>query len=138
MIGDWRNNQEDARVLKLAHILSMIKVHLLSGYDVVLPYLVTDSTHVEKFAAVSAECHADFKELLLNTEKEVAVRKLLQRGSWGEEGLPPVTQEHTERIEGLYDLMITEFEKRPNMRALKYQEDDIEATYSNFLQMIVK
>jgi len=62
----------------------------------------------------------------------------LQRGSWGEEGLPPVTQEHTERIEGLYDLMITEFEKRPNMRALKYQEDDIEATYSNFLQMIVK
>jgi predicted kinase len=137
MIGDWRNNEEDARTLKFALIISMIKTHLLSGHDVVLPYLVTDSTHTEKFEALATELDAKFIEIILTTEKDVAVRRLLKRGVWGEEGSKQLTEEDIPRIERLYDLMMAESKKRKNMKSLLYLEDDIDATYRKFLSLVL-
>ncbi len=136
MIGDWRSNEEAARKLKLAHITSMIKVHLLAGHDVILPYLVTDNTHVEKFEALAAEFQADFIEIILSTDKETAVKRLLDRGAWGEEGSKQLTEVDVPRIERLYDLMINESRKRENIKMLPFVEDDIDFTYNNFLSIV--
>jgi predicted kinase len=135
MIGDWRNNEEAARTLKFAHITSMIKTHLLTGHDVILPYLVTDSTHAKKFEALAAEFDADFIEIILSTDKETAVRRLLKRGVWGEEGSKQLNGEDVPRIERLYDLMIAESEKRKNMKILPFVEDDIDGTYLAFINL---
>lgn len=136
MIGDWRNNEEAARTLKFAHITSMIKTHLLAGYDVVLPYLVTDSTHAEKFEALAAEFGANFIEIILSTDKGTAVKQLLKRGVWGEEGSKQLTEEDIPRIERLYDLMIAESKKRASVKVLPFVKDDIDVTYSTFLSLV--
>lgn len=138
MIGNWRNFEIKARELKLAHIISMAKIHLKSGYDVILPYLVTDSTHVEKFETLATESNSRFIEVILTTEKETAVRRLLQRGVWGEAGSKQLTKNDVPRIEGLYELMLSESEKRPRMKKLSYIEDNIDETYNNFLNLLTE
>ena len=49
--------------------------------------------------------NAIFCEIYLKTKKEHAVARLMKRGSWGEAGLPPLTQEDMPRIIELYEHM---------------------------------
>ena len=79
---------------------------------------------------------ADFIEIILSTDRGTAVKRLLKRGVWGEEGSKQLTEEDVPRIERLYDLMIAESKKRENMKILPFVEDDIVLTYSTFLSLI--
>jgi len=39
----------------------------------------------------------------LDLDREEAIARLLKRGAWGEEGLPPLTEADQSRIEKKYD-----------------------------------
>lgn len=136
MIGAWRQNELEARKLKLAQIQGMVELALSAGNNVILPYLVTDATHVEIFEKIAERHNANFYEVILAVEKEDAVARLLERGRWGEEGSKQLTEEDTPRIEGLYDLMMLELRKRPNVVSIQAMKGDIDTTYSDFLDAV--
>lgn len=49
MIGQWRNNEDEARRLVFEHTKSIASNHLQVGYDVIIPYLLNDVTDSASF-----------------------------------------------------------------------------------------
>jgi hypothetical protein len=80
--------------------------------------------------------HPDFIEILLSVDKEEATRRLLKRGSWGEAGLPPITESDRPRIEALYEKMMTAVGKREATIRIQSKEGETDRTYSDFISAI--
>jgi len=136
MMGCWRQHEPEARKLKLEHIKALMRTHLEAGHDVLLPYLVTDASHVNEFESIAKECEAEFHEIALLVEKGEAADRLLERGRWGEAGSKQLTEEDRPNIENLYDMMVTEIEKRPNMIKIPVEKGNVGKTYTKFIQAI--
>jgi predicted kinase len=135
MIGCWRQNEIEARKIKLDQIESMIKTHLKSGYDVILPYLITDSSHVDIFRDIAEKFDVEFYDIFLYTDKKTSVKRLLKRGVWGEKGSKKLTEDDRPRIESLYNLMITELDKRNDVLKIQVKEDDIGGTWNQVVSL---
>jgi predicted kinase len=128
-MGNWLAEEDTARQLTFNIIKSMIKTHLASGHDVIVPYLLVRPHEAADFEQIAAEQGADFYEFLLEISKEESVQRTLVRGTWGDEaGAPPVTNTDIPIIEGLYDQMITALEQRPNTRHID-STNDVDKTY---------
>ena len=136
-LGQWRENISEAIECKQALVTTLVESHLKRGHDVVLPYLLRDSMDAERFEALAHACEADFYEVTLSIEKEEAIERLFKRGTWGEEGLPPLTEADRPRAEKLYDSMMEAVSTRPNMIYIECEEDDIEGTYSQINNSIM-
>lgn len=136
MFGDWRNNQTEAVNLRFKHLVSMIKTHLVTGHDVILPYLVRDESEVQIFADLAKESGYVFHEILLFTTEDEAINRLLERGRWGEEGSKRLTEADLPTMKSLYNLMMTETSKRPNTIKIEVNKGDILGTYQRLLQVI--
>ncbi len=132
MIGSWRRCEIQARALKFSLITAMIEVHLKSGNNVVLPYLVSDVAHVEIFEDLARKCGASFKEAILWVDIDEATKRLLERGKWGEAGSKLLTADDIPRIHSLYDSVISGLEKRPLQKKIIAEKNDIEETYQDF------
>lgn len=137
MFGDWRNNQVEAVNLRLRHVVVMIKTHLETGHDVIIPYLVRDESEVQIFADLAKESGSTFYEILLFATRDEAVARLLERGRWGEEGSKILTENDIPTMKSLYDLMMFKTDKRPNTIKVEVEKDDISGTYQRLLQVIV-
>ena len=135
-IGDWLAHEEEARRLVFAATKSMLAVYLGAGHDVVLPYLVTNSKDVDEFEQIASDYNTDFYEFVLHTDRPKAIARLLKRGTWGEAGLPPLTDEELPVIEELMTKMESELIKRPGMIKIDIKEDDPEDTYTRLLDYI--
>jgi hypothetical protein len=127
---------EEAVACSLSLTAAMAAAHLKSGHDVILPFLLRDASHAAHYEDVAHVAGADFLEITLSVEKPDAVRRLLKRGTWGEEGLPPLTQEDIPKIERLYDDMVEAMGLRPNMIHIRSKENDIEGTYKDFMAAV--
>ncbi len=135
-IGDWIDHEDDARDLIFALTKSMLATTLQGGHDTVLPYLVTNASHVAEFEQIAREHNADFYEFYLATHKDHAVQRLLNRGTWGEAGLPPLAKEDLPQINELYDRMERTLEKRPNQIHIQIKEGSPIETYQEALKHI--
>lgn len=136
MIGGWRNYEMEARELKLSLMIAMLNEYLSSNQSAILPYLVTDATHVEIFENIARDYGAKFHEVILRVEKNDAVAYLLERGRWGEEGSKQLSLADVPRIQSLYDLMTAAADKRPNMIEIPLIRGDVESTYHYFLEAV--
>ena len=136
MFGDWRNNQTEAVDLRLDHVVSMIKTHLTTGHDVILPYLVRDESEVQIFADLAKESGYAFHEILLFTTEDEAVSRLLERGRWGEEGSKQITEADIPTMKSLYSLMVAETNKRQDTVKIEVKRGDIVGTYQRLLEVI--
>lgn len=135
MLGKWKEHWDEAAKLKIALSKVITTSHLQSGYDVVIPFLLTDPKDAEDFEKIAEQTKADFFEIMLHVPKEEAIARLLKRGSWGEEGSSPFTQEDVPKIESLYDRMEqATLKKRERTINIYPQEGDIETTYQDFLK----
>jgi predicted kinase len=132
-IGDWFAHDDEARELVFALIKAMLRVYLASGHDVVLPYLVTDVEEVQEFELLASELGAEFYEVVLHNDRHEAIARLLKRGTWGEVGQPPLTNQDLPIIEGLMTKMEEELEKRPNIIKIDIKEGDPNDTYSRLM-----
>ncbi len=128
-LGQWRSHIKEAVESKFSLTACMATTHLRVGYDVILPFLLGNESHAEMYENLATEAGADFFEFYIYDKKDEAIKRLLARGSWGETGLPPITQEDLPRIERLYEEMIEAVAKRPNMITIESTEGDIEGTY---------
>jgi predicted kinase len=138
MLGQWRQNIQEAVRCKLQLSESMVRTHLCSGYDVVLPFLLTDAKHAETYEYIARDVGADFFEIMLLVNKEEAMGRLLKRGRWGEEGLPALTEHDIPKIEKLYDDMMTATSERTHTINIYPKENEIDETYQMFLSAIRK
>lgn len=136
MLGQWKEFPDRAAECKLTLTEVMVKTHLNSGYDVVLPFLLTDAKHAETYENLASDVGATFFEVMLEIGKEEAVARLLKRGKWGEEGLPPLTELDRPEIEEFYDRMANATSKRPHMINIYPKENEIEETYKAFLGVV--
>jgi predicted kinase len=134
-IGQWRMYGEEAVKSKIALTAGMASIHLHSGYDVIIPMLL-GGVYESAYEDVAQEANADFIEVQLDVDKDKAIRRLLARGTWGEAGLPPITEKDLPRIERMYDNMVAAVAERPNIIRIKSIEGDIEGTYNTFVSAI--
>jgi predicted kinase len=135
-IGDWADHQEEVRQLTFELTKAMLRVYLLSGHDVVLPYLVTDAEEVQEFESIANDCSADYYEFMLDNERTDAIARLLKRGKWGEESSPPLTENDMPEIENLMDRMEDALKMRPRTIKLQLKGQEPQATYAQLLQHI--
>lgn len=136
MMGHWRQHEVSARDLVFEHTKAMLTTHLKRGYDVLLPYLLTNADHAIAFEKIAKECNASFYEIILLVDKSEATKRLLERGVWGEEGSEQLTHKHKPEMESLYDSMVEELDKRPNTIQIKVVKEDVSGTYTQFLKAI--
>ena len=136
MMGQWRENEDKAREIVFAHTLEMVKVHLNKSHDVILPYLLTNPEHASIFETVAKEFSADFYEVYIEIGRNEAISRLLERGVWGEEGSPQLTDKDLPEINDLYDAMEKATAERSDIKIVKGVKGDIEGTYSEFLDSI--
>lgn len=132
-IGDWLDNEDTARSLVFSLTKNMISTAVKSGHDVVVPFLVTRGEEVAEIEETALSSGAQFYEFYLATHKEHAIQRLLDRGTWGESGTPPLTKEDLATITNLYDRMEDQLQKRPNQINIEVEEGNPEATYQKIL-----
>ena len=136
MMGCWRENEDEARELVFQHTKHIADTQLKAGYSVLLPYLLTEPTHAEAFEEIAKLNDADFVEIILFVEKAEAVARLLERGVWGEEGSPKLTEDDKPEIEALYDKMDSALKARPNTQHIIVEKDNVQGTYEKFKELI--
>jgi len=136
MLGQWLTYEEKAREYVIALLKSMAATHLRHGRSVLLPYLLTNARHAEEFERIARQQNARFFEIYLFLEKEEALCRLLERGTWGEPGLPTITEKDLPEMSKLYDTMTAATVKRPKTIMLHPLKDDIDQTYKAFLEAI--
>lgn len=136
-LGDWLANENEARKIIFELTKSLIDTHLRLGYDVILPYLVTNKNHVNAFREIANKHDAKFYNFLLHNEKPTAIRNLLKRGTWGEAGLDPLSDKDMPAIEDLYDKMESQLEHQADAIILKIDGHTIEETFSELMAKLV-
>jgi len=134
-LGQWRAHQTEAVKSKVALASGMAAIHLRTGYDVIIPHL-PGGDYDETYENVAKEAGAEFLEVFIEVEKEEAIRRLLARGTWGEAGLPPITDKDLARIERLYEEMIKAVAQRSNTTVIRSTEGDIDGTYTALIKAI--
>lgn len=136
-IGDWLAHEDQAWSLVFSLTKGMVSTALALGHDVVLPYLVRDANRAAEIEKIVQDSGAEFYEFYLSVPKEHAVQKLLDRGTWGEEGAPPITNDDIPLINEIYDLMNSQLQKRPNQVHIEVEEGNPNATYQKILGYII-
>lgn len=133
LISDWRSHKAVVREAIFAMTLAATGAYLQTGKTVLLEYLLTDPAHAAAFEHVATQAGAGFYEVLLEVDKETAVRRLLARGHWGEANSPALTVADIPDIEALFDHMMVATKQRPSTVRIPVVEGDIEKTYQDFL-----
>lgn len=136
-MGQWLNHEAEARSLIFELTKSLAKTHLTQRHDVVLPYLVVDSSHIDSFRQIAEEQGANFFNFLLFNQKEEAIGRLLERGTWGEAGLDPLSKKDLPEITQLYDNMEAALEKQQNVIKINQTGRSPDNTYELILQSIL-
>lgn len=136
-IGGWQANEDEARRLVLTLMKAMIRTYLAQGRDVILPYLVTNAEDANEFETIAKDQGADFYEIVLYNDQSTAIAKLLKRGTWGEAGQPPITDDELPVIEELAAKMERALQERPEMIRIDSKMGDPKGTYEQLLGYLV-
>ncbi len=137
MMGCWRENEDEARMLVFQHTKQIAETHLKTGHSVLLPYLLTEPSQADEFERIAHDNNAEFIEIALFIEREEAVARLLERGVWGEEGSPKLTENDRPEIEALYDKMVSALKSRPNTHYIDVRKGDVQGTYNQFKEFLL-
>lgn len=136
-MGSWQTNEDEARRLVFLLTKAMARTYLAESYDVLLPYLVMNASHVDEFEKMAKDLDADFYEFVLHDDRPTAIAKLLKRGTWGEAGQPPITDDELPVIEELATKMEQELEKRPGAVRINGKQGDPRGTYEQLLNCLL-
>lgn len=135
-MGKWLENEEKARELSLEYILQIAQAHLKTGYDVVVPYLLEKTADIERLEAVVAESGAVLFEFALIAPHDEIIEKAIKRGTWGEPGSPPLTENDRPIVEDRYQKFEATLHKRPKSIRIHVKEGDAMNTYNAVLNHI--
>lgn len=137
-MGRWLEHEDAAKELAFSYAKTIATEHLKSGYDVVMPYLLIKPSEAEAIEELTHAAGAVFVECVLVSSQEEAFARALERGTWGEPGSPPLTEQDIPILEHLYDGFMRALPERPNAIQITAPKDDIEATYTALMEQITK
>lgn len=139
-LGQWSTTQnyDPARHLAFDLALSMISTHLKSGYDVIVPHLLTDAEEAQSLEEVAKRLEVPFIEILLTTSRNDALDRVFERGTRGEPGAPPLTPDDRDEFEELYDNVLLATNNRPRIYKISSIKGDIDGTYQKVAAVINK
>lgn len=126
----------EARDLVFALTKEMLRTAVSLGHDVIVPYLVTNAGEVAELELIATSNSSTFHEFYLAAYKDRAIQRLLNRGTWGKAGTPPLTNDDTPRITQLYEHMEAALTKRPDQIYIKIKEGSPIDTYQELLKYI--
>ncbi len=132
-IGHWLDHEDEARDLVFVLTKKMLETAIQLGHDVILPCLVTNIKEVEELEQVATSNGSQFYEFYLSTPKNHAIQRLMNRGTWGEAGSPPITKNDTLFISRLYDRMESALQSRSNQIHIEVKEETPADTYQQLL-----
>ncbi len=137
-IGGWSaaKNYDPARHMAFDLALKMIETHLAAGYDVIIPHLLTDLEEAQNLEDIAKKQAAPFIEIFLNSDKTDALNRVFERGTRGEPGAPPLTNDDRPEFEELYDNVLTAVNSRPNVIKISSVKNDIDNTYKKVVHAI--
>lgn len=135
-MGQWIVHEEEGRELAFSHVQSMTALHLSAGHDVVVPILLTQVTAADALAHIAARNNARYMECVVAITKQESVTRMLQRGTWGEPGSPPVTELDTPTIEKLFDTFQSVATERKQASHITSLDNDIEGTYAQIKALL--
>lgn len=135
-IGQWMSHEDKARELAQSLAKVMVTEHLRTGYDVVVPLLLTDPAEAAEFENIARAYGAGFFECVLLSSKEEAIASLLERGTWGEANSPPVTEQDRPHIEELFDNFLRALDSRPHAMRVVPKRGDVDHTYQEVLSAL--
>lgn len=136
MIGGWKEHYDEARTTIFPLTIALTRTYLELGHDVVIPYLLKNANEAEAFEHLAEGMGVKYYEIYLHAEKDEAIKRLMQRGTWGEEGLPPLGDDDLPDISQLFDEMESATNLRPHQIKLEVIHGEIEKTFEKFLEIL--
>jgi predicted kinase len=125
MLGRWRDDAGTAGLRARAIALAAARVHLLAGYDVVIPQLVARPEFLEDLAALADGAGAVFHEIVMRSPWDHAWRRLGERTSTTEASVPVTEAALTE----FYDRLAAILPTRRAARIVDTVDGDLAGTY---------
>lgn len=142
LLGAWTDHPHDAGLLARRLALGMARVVLAEGHDVVVPQFLARPRFVEELEALAAEVGAEFVEVVLVQEPDVAAARLAERAAGPMTDVQRDAHAMLDRAGGLAavpelhrrlrDLLA----RRPHARRVEPVPGDVEATYRELLSSI--
>lgn len=136
MLGQWQKNEDIARKYAIDIAIQMIETHLRTGHDVIVPYILTSPSVAEQFEESARKLQVPFYEIALMAEKNEAIERMMKRGSWGEAGTDPLTENDREIVEQLYDAWSQTLKNRPNTIKIVSENGNITNTYRQLVEAL--
>lgn len=135
-LGQWLQDEHGARDLAHQYLCLVAEAHLRAGYDLVLPYMLTRVQDVMDFEQIARNTQAEFFDCVLFVERDEAIERTLERGTWGEPTSPPITKEDIPILNELFDKFEAAVKLRPGSIRIDAERGDIKGTYHKLLQGI--
>lgn len=133
-MGQWLANEAVARELAFQHLILIAAHHLRAGYDVVVPFLMTNAAQAQKLQDMALQNGAAFFECALLISKEEMIERAISRGTWGEPGSPPLTKEDVPILTDLFDRFSSALNERPDSIRIISKRDDIDGMYKKLME----
>lgn len=140
MLGRWEESPRDSGLLARDLAVVMIRQHLATGHDVVVPQSVGHVPFVERLEAVAQELRASFKHVLLLEDRERAVARFEARPSASDR-----TEQHLtaakmsggrQGLLALHDAVLALVRTRPEALVVPSAEGDIDGTYRRLVEAL--
>jgi AAA domain len=142
LIGGWRENFEEVGELVRPLALSMARIHLDGGHDVVMPQYLGRLSEVELFVEVALAADVPFLEVVLMDNKPSSIRRFGQRGSGTESTWHQDVARVVERAGGdrhlaeLHDQLVDLVGQRPAAIVVECRAGQLERTYERVVAAI--
>jgi len=141
-ISHFREEKEKSGPLAKKIAGEMARVHLKSGYDVIVSQIFCQQEPLQEFENIAQESGADFHEFLLSISKEDALKRFIKRGqSEGYlDGFKPGglvdLGGREKKLEKMHDDMMLTVSQRPRTKIIESVDGDIQGTYTKLLESL--
>ena len=142
LIGGWHDHESEAGILARSIALAGARVHLVAGYDVVIPQLVARLTFIEQATTLAGQVNSTFHEVVLIDSKENAVRRFVHRTKTSPDPGHRDVAEMVERqgglieLEAMYDRLMTMVATRPATRMINTRDGEVDQAYRDFVEAL--
>jgi leucyl aminopeptidase (aminopeptidase T) len=139
LIGGWQDRPPESGRLARQIARSAAVLHLRAGHDVVVPQYLAKTDFIEQLESAAAEVGAGFREVVLMTSREEAVRRFDHRTRAGADPVYAEARQMAE-LEGgsgavgaMYDRLLDLIAQRPHSTIVAADGTDEWTTYQRLL-----
>jgi predicted kinase len=139
LLGRWRDDPARAGLLARTMTLTLARVHLGSGYDVVLPQFLGRVEFLQEAEKVAKEAGASFHEFVLMSDRDDVVRRFNERTAASRDPAHVEAGELVAKLGGdgtlfaMYDRLLLMISARPRTEVVQCPEGAEAEVYRTLL-----